>query len=69
MHHTRRRAPLRLGEAMPFRSWAGACSGGCHMPIGPSETVGKSRGRVEREEEVEGLTCLDGDGRGAERGG
>lgn len=28
---------------MPFRSWAGACSGGCHMPIGPSETVGKSR--------------------------
>jgi len=43
VHHTRRRAPLRLGEAMPFRSWAGACSGGCHMPIGPSETVGKSR--------------------------
>lgn len=43
MHHTRRRAPLRLGEAMPFRPWAGACSGGCHMPIGPSETVGKSR--------------------------
>lgn len=38
------------------------------MPIGPSETVGKSR-ESRREEEVEGLTCLDGDGRGAERGG
>jgi len=29
---------------MPFRSWAGACGGGCYVPIGPGEPVGKSRG-------------------------
>lgn len=67
VHHTRRRAPLRLGEAMPFCSWAGACGGGCYVPIGPGEPVGKSRGS-RTGVDVARRRVGYGDGRGAERG-
>jgi len=48
VHHTRRRAPLRLVEAMPFRPWAGTPERRVLRAYRSWRTGGEVKGEAER---------------------